>query len=422
MANRIGRYTTTTAGGEQVRAFIPPPLPPDPPVRLQALLPKLSAADQAIGRLDGISVLLPDKNLFLYLYVRKEAVLSSQIEGTQSTLDDLLQFETLATQGKPIDDVREVSNYVDAMNYGLERLSTLPLSLRLIREMHKRLLQSGRGQAKAPGEFRKTQNWIGGTRPGNATFVPPPPQEVLPALGDLEKFIHDPTPEIPALMKAGLLHVQFETIHPFLDGNGRLGRLLIALYLCSQKVMRQPLLYLSLYLKSNRRDYYRLLQEVREHGAWEAWLEFFLDGVTQTANSAFDTAARIHALIGRDRERISSEAERASSVLRVHEALQTRPFLTTAKAMEQTHLTKPTVNAVFDQLLRLGIVEEITKKKRGRVYAYRAYLTILNEGGEPLDATGTISAATVTNHQSEPKKRPKRTRAPKPPSKRTDFS
>jgi Fic family protein len=407
-ANRLGRYVTTNAGGEIVRAFIPPPLPPDPPIRVRELLPKLSAADQAIGRLDGISVLLPDKNLFLYLYVRKEAVLSSQIEGTQSTLDDLLKFETRAAMGQPIDDVREVSNYVDAMSYGLDRLSTLPLSLRLIREMHKRLLQSGCGQSKDPGEFRKTQNWIGGTRPGNATFVPPPPQEVAPALGALEKFIHDPTPELPHLLKAGLIHVQFETIHPFLDGNGRLGRLLIALYLCSQNVMRQPLLYLSLYFKSKRQDYYRLLQEVRENGAWEAWLEFFLDGVTQTANNAFDSATRIHALIGRDRERISSEANRASSVLRVHDVLQTHPFLTTASAMERTHLTKPTVNAVFDQLMKLGIVEEITRKKRGRVYAYRDYLSILNEGGAPLSATRRSDTPTAAR---APPKRHSRKRA-----------
>jgi Fic family protein len=350
--------------------------------------------------LDGISILLPDKNLFLYMYVRKEAVLSSQIEGTQSTLDDLLRFEALATQSKPVDDIREVSNYVDAMMYGLDRLSTLPLSLRLIREMHERLLQSGRGQTKNPGEFRKSQNWIGGTRPGNAAFVPPPPQEVMPTLGDLEKFIHDETLGLPPLVKAGLIHVQFETIHPFLDGNGRLGRLLITLYLCSQKVLQQPLLYLSLYFKRRRADYYRLLQEVRENGSWEAWLEFFLEGVSETANDAFAAATRIHTLIRQDRERISSESDRASSVLRLHEVLQTSPFLTAPKAVERTGLTKPTINAAFEQLQKLGIVDEITKKRRGRVYAYRQYLAILNEDGEPLDETGTIRAATVADGQS----------------------
>jgi len=392
---RIGRYVETVTGGEVVRAYVPKPLPPVPPIRIQELLSRLSAADQAVGRLDGVSVLLPDKNLFLYMYVRKEAVLSSQIEGTQSTLDDLLRFEAMAEQGKPIDDIREVSNYVNAMMYGLDRLTALPLSLRLIREMHGRLLQSGRGQTKNPGEFRRSQNWIGGTRPGNAMFVPPPPQEVGPALAALENFIHEETSNLPPIVKAGLVHVQFETIHPFLDGNGRLGRLLITLYLCSQKVLQQPLLYLSLYFKTRRADYYRLLQEVRESGAWEGWLEFFLEGVASTANEAFNAATRIHALMRQDRERIGASSDRASSVLRVHEALQTSPFLTAAKAVTSTGLTKPTINAAFEELQRLNIVHEITKKRRGRVYAYRDYLAILNEGGEPLDETGTRKAATV---------------------------
>ncbi len=393
---RIGRYVETVTGGETVRAYVPEPLPPVPPVRIHELLSRLSAADQAIGRLDGVSVLLPDKNLFLYMYVRKEAVLSSQIEGTQSTLDDLLRFEAFAAQGAPLDDIREVSNYVSAMMYGLDRLAALPLSLRLIREMHDRLLQSGRGQGKNPGEFRRSQNWIGGTRPGNAMFVPPPPQEVMPALDELEKFIHAEKSDLPPLVKAGLIHVQFETIHPFLDGNGRLGRLLITLYLCSQRVLQQPLLYLSLYFKTRRADYYRLLQEVREAGAWEAWLDFFLEGVASTANEAFNAATRIHALMREDRERIAARSDRASSVLRVHEALQTSPFLTAAKAGQRTGLTKPTINAAFEELQKLGIVEEITKKRRGRVYAYRDYLAILNEGAGPLDGAGARKAATVS--------------------------
>jgi Fic family protein len=393
--SRIGRYVETVSGGEVVRAYVPQPLPPIPPIRVDALLSRLSAADQAVGRLDGISVLLPDKGLFLYMYVRKEAVLSSQIEGTQSTLSDLLKFEAEAALGRPIDDIREVSNYVAAMMYGLDRLTSLPISLRLIREMHERLLQGGRGQSQNPGEFRRSQNWIGGTRPGNALFVPPPPNEVMPCLDALEKFIHEETQSLPPLIKAGLLHVQFETIHPFLDGNGRLGRLLITLYLCSRKVMQQPLLYLSLYLKSRRADYYRLLQEVRENGAWEAWLEFFLDGVASTGNEAFDAATRIQGLLRQDREKIAGKAKATSSVLRVHEAMQTSPFLTVAKAVVQTGLTKPTINAALDQLQTLGIVEEITKRRRGRVYAYRAYLAILNEGGESLDDEGTKKAARV---------------------------
>jgi Fic family protein len=395
--SRIGRYVETPSGGEIVRAYVPQPLPPNPPVRVDTLLSRLSAADQAVGRLDGISVLLPDKALFLYMYVRKEAVLSSQIEGTQSTLSDLLRFEAEAAGGNPIDDIREVSNYVDAMMYGLHRLATLPLSLRLIREMHQRLLQSGRGRSQNPGEFRTSQNWIGGTRPGNALFVPPPPNEVMPCLDALEKFIHADTQSIPPLIKAGLLHVQFETIHPFLDGNGRLGRLLITLYLCSHNVMKQPLLYLSLYFKSRRADYYRLLQEVRENGAWEAWLEFFLDGVASTGNEAFNAATRIQNLIRQDREKIAAKSKAASSVLRVHAVMQTSPFLTVATAAASAGLTKPTINSAFDQLQTLGIVEEVTKKQRGRVYAYRDYLAILNEGGEPPDDEGTKRAAALAN-------------------------
>ena len=381
---RVGRYVTTSYGGEAVRAYLPPPLPPHPPLHLDGLLSHLSAADQAIGRLNGISALLPDEQLFLYMYVRKEAVLSSQIEGTQSSLSDLLRFEAEAVEGKPIDDIREVSNYVDAMMYGLERLAHLPISLRLIREMHERLLQGGRGQTKDPGEFRRSQNWIGGTRPGNATFVPPPPGELMSCLDAFEKFLHSETPSLPPLIKAALLHVQFETIHPFLDGNGRLGRLLITLYLCTQSVLHQPLLYLSLYLKSQRSDYYRLLQEVRETGNWEAWLEFFLKGVEQTANQAFDTAMRINALLKQDRALIVSKAGRASSALRVHEIMQTIPFMTTPKAVAETGLSKPTIGSVFEQLQQLGIVREITKRSRGRVYAYGAYLDILNEGAQPL--------------------------------------
>jgi Fic family protein len=297
---------------------------PDPPLKLPGLLERLSAADRALGRLDGISLLLPNKELFLYMYVRKEAVLSSQIEGTQSTLNDLLRYETDATAGVSVDDIREVSNYVSATMHGLERMKTLPLSLRLIREMHAMLLDSGRGSGMAPGEFRTTQNWIGGTRPGNAVYVPPPPHLLMPALDQFEKFIHADTPPIPPLIKAGLLHVQFESIHPFLDGNGRLGRLLVTLFLCAQGVMREPLLYLSLYFKIHRTDYYRLLQEVRERGAWEAWeawLEFFLEGVAETANQAFDSATRIAALFARDREKIAEGGERTGSALQVHEAL-----------------------------------------------------------------------------------------------------
>jgi Fic family protein len=381
---RPGRFIETPVAGEVVRAFVPSPLPPVPPIDVLALLDRLSLAERALGRLDGITTLLPRQELFLYMYVRKEAVLSSQIEGTQSTLSDLLRFETEAQTGAPIDDIREVSNYVDAMMYGLERLGSLPLSLRLIREMHARLLHDGRGGTKSPGEFRRTQNWIGGTRPGNALFVPPPVSELDACLDALERFMHEDASRLPALIKAGLLHVQFETIHPFLDGNGRIGRLLVTLYLCAHGALRKPLLYLSLYLKTHRADYYRLLQEVREHGAWEAWLEFFLAGVAETANQAFDAATRIVALFKQDRERITDESERASSALRIHETFQSSPFLTANLLVERINLSAPTVNAALADLQRLGIVEEVTGRRRGRVFAYRRYLAILSEGTAPL--------------------------------------
>ncbi len=379
MEGRLGRHKETSFGEERIRAFIPPPLPPTPPIDLSQIVGRLSAADRAIGRLDGITALLPDHALFLYMYVRKEAVLSSQIEGTRSTLSDLLRFETDATDGQPIDDIREVSNYVDATMYGLDRLKTFPISLRLLREMHERLLRSGRGQTKSPGEFRRSQNWVGGTRPGNAMYVPPPVDELGACLDELEKFIHRQAPELPPLVKAGLIHVQFESIHPFLDGNGRLGRLLVTLFLCAEGVLNQPLLYLSLYLKRHRETYFRLLQEVRERGAWEAWLEFFLDGVAETAQQAWRTADGIVDMFARDRAKISA-GQRATSALRVHEKMQKSPFLTASKARDLTGLTLPTINTAFAELQRLDIVTEITGKARGRVYSYKAYVDLLDEG------------------------------------------
>lgn len=381
---RLGRWIDTPVAGETVRAYVPPALPPDPPIDILGLLQTLTVAERALGRLDGITVLLPRPELFLYMYVRKEAVLSSQIEGTQSTLSDLLRFETEAQAGLPVDDIRDVSNYVDAMMYGLERLKELPLSLRLIRELHALLLKQGRGETKDPGTFRRSQNWIGGTRPGNALFVPPPASELAACLDQLERFIHEDASHLPPLIKAGLLHVQFETIHPFLDGNGRVGRLLVTLYLCAQDVLRQPLLYLSLYLKTHRIDYYRLLQEVREQGAWEAWLEFFLVGIAETANQAFEAAMRIVDLFKRDREAINAESERVGSALRVHDLLQQNPFATAKALVRHTGLTSPTINAALADLQRLGIIEEVTGRRRGRVFRYTAYLDILNEGTMPL--------------------------------------
>lgn len=381
---RAGRYRETVAGGETVRAFIPADLPPHPPVDIVRLLQPFARAQSAVGRLDGITSLLPGDDLFLYMYVRKEAVLSSQIEGTQSTLSDLLRYESEAGAGQPIDDIREVSNYVDAMLYGLDRLETLPLSLRLMREMHAKLLDSGRGASKNPGKFRTSQNWIGGTRPGNALFVPPVPDDMLGCLDRFERFIHEDDSGLPALIKAGLLHVQFETIHPFLDGNGRLGRLLVTLFLCMEGEMRRPLLYLSLYLKTHRERYYELLQDVREQGLWEEWLTFFLDGIADTANQAFDAANRIVRLFEADRETIRAAGDRVGSALRVHEAMQRLPFANTKQLVAATGLTAPPVNDALRVLERLEIVSEVTGRRRGRVYRYDAFMDVLSEGTAPL--------------------------------------
>ena len=381
---RAGRYRETVAGGETVRAFIPADLPPQPPVDIMGLLERFARAQSAVGRLDGITTLLPGDDLFLYMYVRKEAVLSSQIEGTQSTLNDLLRYESEASAGQPIDDIREVSNYVDAMLYGLERLKTLPLSLRLMREMHEKLLDSGRGASKNPGEFRTSQNWIGGTRPGNALFVPPAPDDMLGCLDRFERFIHEDASGLPALIKAGLLHVQFETIHPFLDGNGRLGRLLVTLFLCMEGEIQRPLLYLSLYLKTHRARYYELLQDVRENGLWEEWLAFFLEGVADTANQAFDAANRIVRLFETDRDMIRTVGDRVGSALRVHEAMQRLPFANTKQLVAATGLTAPPVNDALKVLEKLEIVSEVTGRQRGRVYRYDAFMDILSEGTTPL--------------------------------------
>jgi Fic family protein len=382
---RLGAYVASAVGGERVRAFVPPPLPPQPPVQLEGLQGLLEKANQALGRLDGLASILPDVSLFIYLYVRKEAVLSSQIEGTQSSLSDLLLYESAQAPGVPLDDVREVSNYVAAMNHGLQRLREgSPLSLRLIREIHEVLLAKGRGSEKEPGEFRRSQNWIGGTRPGNAVFVPPPPERVMECMGALELFLHEERPELPTLVKAALAHVQSETIHPFLDGNGRLGRLLITFLLCAAGALREPILYLSLYFKSNRQRYYDLLQAVRETGDWETWLEFFLTGVRETADQAAETARRILALFEADRRKIEGLGRPAASALCVHQFMQTRPIISIPAAAQKLSLSAPTVTKSIHHMISLGLLREITGKQRHRLFAYDPYLAILNEGTEPL--------------------------------------
>lgn len=382
---RLGHYETTAAGGETVRAYIPVPLPPIPAVDLNGLQSALELANQTVGRLDGIASVLPDPSLFLHMYIRKEALLSSQIEGTQSSLSDLLLFEAEEAPGVPIDDTREVSNYVAAMNHGLRRLrEDFPLSLRLIREIHEILLSKGRGQDKDPGEFRRTQNWIGGTRPGNALFVPPPPNRLMECLGALETFIHTDTSDMPLLVKAALVHVQFETIHPFLDGNGRLGRLLITFLMCERGVLREPLLYLSLFFKQNRQAYYEHLQAVREHGDWESWVAFFLRGVTETARQGTQTAQSLLRLFANDRSRIEALGRPAATALRLHQFFQRRGLTTIPDASRHLGLSQPTVTSGIAHLQALGIVRETTGRQRGKVFVYGAFLDLLSEGTDPL--------------------------------------
>ena len=375
---RSGHFLPIASPGEQARAFVPAPLPPEPPLDLNGPLGDLlDAASVALGRLDGLSLLLPEPRLFLYTYVRKEAVLSSQIEGTQSSLSDLLQHELENTPAALEEDVTEVSRYVAAMELGLGRLKEgVPLSLRLLREIHSCLLSHGRGSSKEPGEFRRTQNWIGGSRPGNAAFVPPPPDALWETMGALEKFLHDDPVKTRPLVKAALAHVQFETIHPFLDGNGRLGRLLITLLLCAEGILSQPLLYLSLHFKEHRSEYYRLLQEVRQTGDWEAWLEFFLQGVVRTAESATQTARRLLELFQRDRELLQGES---GTVLRLHAHLQQKPVLSVSVAAKELGVTSPTATKALRTLEQKRIVSEITGGEYRRLYAYSRYLETLNE-------------------------------------------
>lgn len=383
--SRLGSYVTTNVTGEVVKAYIPAPLPPKPPINLDRLHGRIERADRAVGRLDGLSSLVPETNLLLYSYVRKEAVLSSQIEGTQSSFSELLLFENKAAPGVPIDDVEEVSNYVAAMQHGLRRLrGGFPLSLRLIREMHGILLRGGRGSNKTPGEFRRSQNWIGGTRPGNALFVPPPPNRLMECLDPFEKFLHDKSESLPLLVRLGLIHVQFESIHPFLDGNGRLGRLLITLLLCEKKALREPLLYLSLFFKTHREHYYELLQRVRTEGAWEDWLAFFLEGIENTAGEVAKAVRRSLALFATDRKRIGALGRASSSALRVQEYMQKRPIANIGAMSKTLGLSVPTVTAALQHLSQLGIAKEMTGGRRNRIFSYSKYLAMVAAGTEPI--------------------------------------
>lgn len=377
-----GQYIVANHRGEEVRSFLPFPLPPEPPLEIgPPLREKLDQALISLGRLDSVAKLLPDIDLFLYTYVRKEAVLSSQIEGTKSSLSDLLLFELEEVPGVPLDDVKDVSRYVSAILHGLKRLGEdFPLSNRLIREMHGILLAQGRGRDKEPGEFRRSRNWIQGTRPGKAFYVPPPPDRLAEAMSDWEKFLNDVPVRTPALIKAALLHVQFETIHPFLDGNGRIGRLLITLLLCHEGILHQPLLYLSLYFKEHRDEYFGLLTKVRSEGDWEAWLTFFAVGVREMAEGAVTTARRLHEIAEEDRTIIGSMGRKAGSVLRVLQVLQSRPVASAPFLAESTKLSPPAVSGALRALLEAKIIRERTGRKRDRIYVYKEYLDLMNRG------------------------------------------
>lgn len=389
---RAGRFVEVPSEKGGYRTFVPKPLPPDPPLEIDGVLQRLlDQANQALGRLDGITLLLPDPDQFLYSYIRKEAVLSSQIEGTQSSLSDLLLFEHDATPGVPIEDVRETANYIAAANLGLSTMRRrLPLSLRVLKEAHAELLRGTRGGSTGAGEFRRVQNWLGGSSAESARFVPPPPHEVPRAMAQLEKFLHGDPVTTPILIRAALAHAQFETIHPFLDGNGRLGRLLVTLLLCTEtgdggeRVLSRPLLYLSLHLKTHRDVYYERLQAVRTDGDWEGWLRFFLEGVISVASLATETTKRIIELIERDRHRIRGLGRAAGSALLVFDHAVREVILRIPATSERLPISEPTVAGAIKHLEQLGILREITGKPRNKVYAYSDYLSILSEGTEPL--------------------------------------
>ena len=382
-----GQYQIISTVGEKVQAFIPAPLPPMPDISWSPeLRSRFDSALVALGRLDGISLLLPDIKFLLYMYVRKEAILSSMIEGTQSSLSDLLMYEANQKPSVPIDDVQEVCNYINAMEYGLAELRRgMPMSLRLLRNIHSKLLDSGRGCQKNPGEFRTSQNWIGGTRPGTAFFVPCPPEQVIDCMGKLELFIHDMPEHTPTFLKAAFAHIQFETIHPFLDGNGRLGRLLITLLLCEGGVLHEPLLYLSLYFKTHRKTYYDLLNHVRLTGDWESWLDFFAEAVTVTAGQAESVVKDTLSLFEEDRNKLKTIRRTSVSALAIHDALTTMPIATAQQLADKCGLTQTTVNKLLSAMVDLDIINLRDNSKRNRVYVYSKYIAIIDRGLDTAD-------------------------------------
>ena len=379
MENRAGKYVKQAAG---YSVFYPRILPPEPPVEVSGLLQEqLSKADRALGRLDGTILVLPNPGLFVYMYIRKEAVLSSQIEGTQSSLQDVLAAEAkLFDPDRPI-DVGEVINYIYAINYGLKRLESLPVSTRLIKEIHEKLIQGVRGSLLTPGELRRTQNWIGpgGCSIGEATFIPPPPDKLAELLSDLEKYLHADS-KLPLLIKIGLVHAQFETIHPFLDGNGRIGRLLISFLLCERKALSKPVLYLSYFLKNNRNEYYEKLQNIRRKGEWEEWLLFFLKGVEEVSAQASLAAKQIILLREKHRSLITEKLSRsAGGALQVLEKLYTNPIVSVREIQEITGTSYPPANDLVKSMEEMKILKEITGRKRHRKYMYWDYVTLFRE-------------------------------------------
>jgi Fic family protein len=383
--SRLGSYIKASLAGESYRAFLPPALPPAPPLDLVPLQKLLARASAAVGRLDVVAEVMQDKNLLLYYYVRKEAVLSSQIEGTQSSLSDLLLYESNEEPSVPMDDVVEVSSYVAALEHGLKRLrGGFPLSLRLIREMHKILLSKGRGSNKQPGEFRTSQNWLGGSRPGNARFVPPPPERLVECLDSFEKYIHAGERAYASLVDAGLIHVQFETIHPFLDGNGRIGRLLITFFLIVMGDMKEPVLYLSLFFKNNRQEYYERLNAVRQAGDWEGWMKFFLTGVAETADQVLETSQAISALFAKDTAKIKALKRAGINAAQAHNLLRGKGVISATDAAAALKVTIPTARAALNNLKKLGIVRDISGRGKERLYIYSGLMNLLEKGTEPI--------------------------------------
>jgi Fic family protein len=378
MTNRSGKLVTQTGG---YKTFVPEKLLPSPALRIEGSLQNLlSQADMALARLDGMGYFLPNADLFIAMYVRKEALLSSQIEGTQASLEDIFEYES-GDKPENINDVAEVINYIRALNYGMERLKTFPMSLRLIKEIHGVLMQGTRGGNKAPGEFRKTQNWIGppGSTLKDARYIPPPPQEVVKTMGDLEQYIHKGR-KLPVLIDCGLVHYQFESIHPFLDGNGRVGRLLITFYLYFREVLHRPLLYLSYYFKKNRQEYYDRLDMVRNKGDYEQWIAFFLKGVVETADSAVETARKILELQTKHRDLLWKKKLSSPIAVGILERLFQKPYVSVNDVAKAFSISFQTASTLVSQLEGIGILHEITGKKRDKRFIYAEYITILSEG------------------------------------------